>query len=58
MICCVFFGTIFLTAWHQEGEGETERVKKKEGRGSVREYDGGHRRRQGGRGNGERIEAL
>ena len=28
------------------------------GRGSVREYDGGHRRRQGGSGNEERIEAL
>ena len=43
----------------EKGEGgETERLKKKVGRGSVREYDGGHRRRQGGSGNGERIEAL
>ena len=64
MICCVFFGTIFLTAWHQEGEGgETERVKKKEGIGSVREYDGGHKGGdreavEGGSGNGERREAL
>ena len=37
MICCLLFGKMFLTVWHQEGEGgETERVKKKEGRGSVR----------------------
>ena len=43
----------------EKGEGgETERLKKKVRRGSVREYDGGHRRRQGGSGNGERIEAL
>ena len=44
MICCVLFGKMFLTVWHQEGEGgETERVKKKEGRGNVGEYDEGHR---------------
>ena len=40
----MLFGKMFLTVWHQEGEGgETERVKKKEGRGNVGEYDEGHR---------------